>query len=275
MYKDITEAEIVASMVGREISDYYNQQEHTRGEEMLRVENLTVKGVFEDVSFTAYKGEILGFAGLVGAGRTEVMETIFADRKKTSGKLFIKGVETDLKDSKDAIRHKIGFATEDRRRTGLMLEASVRNNIVLPSLTRTEKKGGFLNPKWEKEACDEYFKKLSIKAPGIDAIIKNLSGGNQQKVILAKWLVAESEIMILDEPTRGIDVNAKAEFYALMNEFVESGGCIIMVSSELPEILGVADRVIVMREGRVSGELNKNEMSELNIMKLASVHSEA
>jgi ABC-type sugar transport system ATPase subunit len=262
-------------MVGRKISDYYNKQQHIRKEEMLRVEGLTVKGVFEDVSFAAYKGEILGVAGLVGAGRTEVMETIFADKKKASGKVFIKGKEIELKNSREAIANKIGFATEDRRRTGLMLEASVKNNIVLPSLRRKAMKKAFVNPKWEKKVCDEYFGKLDIKTPGRETIIKNLSGGNQQKVILAKWLVAESEILILDEPTRGIDVNAKSEFYNLMNEFVDAGGCIIMVSSELPEILGVADRVIVMREGHLSGELNRAEMSELNIMQLASIQSEA
>ena len=275
LYEDITESEIVASMVGRKISDYYNKQQHIRKEEMLRVEGLTVKGVFEDVSFAAYKGEILGVAGLVGAGRTEVMETIFADKKKASGKVFIKGKEIELKNSREAIANKIGFATEDRRRTGLMLEASVKNNIVLPSLRRKAMKKAFVNPKWEKKVCDEYFGKLDIKTPGRETIIKNLSGGNQQKVILAKWLVAESEILILDEPTRGIDVNAKSEFYNLMNEFVDAGGCIIMVSSELPEILGVADRVIVMREGHLSGELNRAEMSELNIMQLASIQSEA
>lgn len=275
LFKDITETEIVANMVGREISDYYNQQEHTRKKEMLRVENLTVEGVFRDVSFTAYQGEILGVAGLVGSKRTELMETIFADRKKTSGAVYVKGEEVHFRSPKDAIAHKIGFVTEDRRRTGLMLETSIKNNVVLPSLKMTKRKGGFLNPKWEKKVCDEYFGKLKIKAPNMNTLIKNLSGGNQQKVILAKWLVAQSEILILDEPTRGIDVNAKAEFYGLMNAFVEEGGCIVMVSSELPEILGVSDRVMVMREGVKCGELAKEEATEYRIMQLASIQSEA
>lgn len=276
LFADITETEIVTNMVGREITNYYNKQKHERQEEMLRVDGLCSGTAFSDVSFTAYKGEILGFAGLVGAGRTEVMETIFGYRKKTSGKLYVKGQEVELHNPREAIQHKIGFVTEDRRRTGLMLEASVKNNIVVPSIKRMAKHHFFVDFKWEKDVCKEYFLKLKIKAPGGDTIIKNLSGGNQQKVILAKWLVAQSEILILDEPTRGIDVNAKAEFYGLMNEFVKVGGCIVMVSSELPEILGVADRVIVMREGRVSGEINdKAEMTEYSIMQLASVHSGA
>ncbi|HIW50075.1 MAG TPA: sugar ABC transporter ATP-binding protein [Candidatus Blautia intestinavium] len=276
LFKDITEAEIVTNMVGREITNYYNKQEHHRQEEMLRVEGLSSGNVFSDISFSAYKGEILGFAGLVGAGRTEVMETIFGYRKKTEGKVFVKGKEVNINNPREAIMHKIGFVTEDRRRTGLMLEASVRSNIVLPSVKRMAKNNCFVDFKWEKDVCKEYFLKLQIKAPSGETIIKNLSGGNQQKVILAKWLVAQSEILLLDEPTRGIDVNAKAEFYGLMNEFVKEGGCIVMVSSELPEILGVADRVIVMREGHVSGEIDdKEEMTEYSIMQLASVHSGA
>lgn len=275
MIADTTEQEIVSNMVGREIADYYNKQEHERKDEMLRVEGLTINGVFQDISFSAYRGEIVGFAGLVGAKRTDVMECIFGAHKADAGKVFLEGKEVRFESPKDAIAHKMGFVTEDRRSTGLMLQASIRENAVLPSLPRTQRKMGFLNPKWEKETTMEYYKRLRIKAPSMQTIVSTLSGGNQQKVILAKWLIAQSSILLLDEPTRGIDVNAKSEFYALMNAFVEEGGCIVMVSSELPEILGVSDRVIVMREGRISGELSREEASEQSIIQLASIRSES
>lgn len=273
--EETNETEIVSNMVGREIADYYNKKEHTRGEEMLRVEGLTCKGVFENISFTAYKGEILGVSGLVGAKRTDVMEAIFGARKIDSGKVFLEGKEVHFKTPRDAIAHRVGFVTEDRRSTGLMLDAKICENEVLPSLPAHCKKGRILDKKWEKEVCEEYGMKLKIKAPGISSIVRTLSGGNQQKVILAKWLIAQSKVLLLDEPTRGIDVNAKSEFYALMNEFVENGGCIVMVSSEMPEILGVSDRVMVMREGRKSGELTREEANEQSIIQLASIHSGA
>jgi len=270
-----SEGEIVTNMVGREIQDYYNKKEHRISEEMLRVEGLTKEGVFRDISFSAYRGEILGIAGLVGSKRTDVLECIFGASEKNAGRIFIEGREVNFKSPRDAITHKVGFVTEDRRRTGLMLEAKLKDNAVLPSLTRTCKKFGILNPKWEKEAVGEYVGRLSIKTPSINTLVNILSGGNQQKVILAKWLIARSSVLLLDEPTRGIDVNAKSEFYALMNAFVEGGGCIVMVSSEMPEIIGVSDRIIVMREGRISGELSREDATEQNIIQLASLHSQA
>ncbi|KAF5073064.1 sugar ABC transporter ATP-binding protein [Anaerotignum sp.] len=271
---DVTEKELVASMVGREIQDYYNRQEHTAKEELLRVEGLTgKKGEFKNVSFRACAGEIIGFAGLVGAGRTEVMEAIFGAREYSSGKIFVSGKEVLFKNPIEAINAHIGLVTEDRRRTGLMLNAMIKNNIVLPSLTKNSKKFGFLDLKWEKEVSEDYVEKLKVRTPGINTEIANLSGGNQQKVILAKWLLANSKILILDEPTRGIDVNAKSEFYALMNAFVANGGCIIMVSSELPEVLGNSDRIIVMREGEIAGELHYKDATEQNVIELASLNS--
>lgn len=272
MTRETNERELVTSMVGREIKDYYNREDHVRGREMLRVENLCAGRDFQDVSFCAYAGEILGISGLIGAGRTEVMETIFGARKSESGRVFVEGQEVHFKSPRDAIAHKIGMVTEDRRRTGLMLEAMVKDNIVLPSLIFNHKKFGFLNTRWEDSISGEYVEKLRVKTPGIRTTVANLSGGNQQKVILAKWIVAHSNILILDEPTRGIDVNAKSEFYGLMNDFVDRGGCIIMVSSELPEILGVSDRILVMREGRITGELGRNA-TEQEIIELASLHS--
>ena len=275
MVKDVTEKQIVASMVGREMGDYYNKHEHTRGKEMLRVEGLTRKGVFENISFSAYAGEIVGFSGLVGAGRTEVMEAIFGATHIDSGKIYLEGQEVHFNSPKDAINAKVGLVTEDRRRTGLLLQKKIKENISLPSLPYHKSSIGFVDTKWEIDVAEEYMKKLKIKAPNIDTILSTLSGGNQQKVILSKWLVANSRVLILDEPTRGIDVNARSEFYTLMNDFVEAGGAIIMISSELPEVLGVSDRVIVMRGGKITGELSREEATEQSIMALASYTSDA
>ncbi len=275
MVKDVTEKQIVNSMVGREMGDYYNKHKHTRGKEMLRVENLCQEGVFQDISFTAYAGEILGFSGLVGAGRTEVMEAVFGATKIDSGKIFLEGKEVEFSNPKQAIAHNVGLVTEDRRRTGLLLAKNIVENTSLPSLSAHCKKLGFVNKAWEKQMAKEYMEKLKVKAPDMYTILSTLSGGNQQKVILGKWLAADSNILILDEPTRGIDVNARSEFYALMNDFVENGGAIIMISSEMPEIIGVADRVIVMREGRISGEVTADEINEQNLINLASITSDA
>ena len=275
MVADVTEKQIVASMVGREMGDYYDKHDHKPGKEMLRVEGLTREGVFKDISFTAYAGEILGFSGLVGAGRTEVMEAIFGATPIDSGKVFVKGEEVHFKNPKEAIAHKVGLVTEDRRRTGLLLEKNIIENTSLPSLPFHAKKFGFVNKEWEKEQAQKYKDSLRVKAPDLKTILGTLSGGNQQKVILGKWLAADSEILILDEPTRGIDVNARSEFYALMNDFVENGGAIIMISSEMPEIIGVANRVLVMREGKISGELSGDEINEQRIISLASITSDA
>ncbi len=271
MVAETNEKELVASMVGREMGDYYNRQQHTRGKEMVRVENLSRKKEFKNISFSAYAGEILGVYGLIGAGRTEVMETVFGARMPDAGKIYVMGEEMGFKSPRDAIAKGIGMVTEDRRRTGLMLEKSVKENMVLPSIPMHQRKGGWANPRWEEEISLEMKDALGVKTPGIESLVKNLSGGNQQKVILAKWLIARSDILILDEPTRGIDVNAKSEFYALMNKFVAEGGCIVMISSEMPEVIGVSDRVIVMHEGHLTGELNGEDITEHNIIQLANM----
>jgi len=272
--KDVTEGQIVSSMVGRELNDYYDKHQHTPGKEMLRVEHLCKKGVFENISFHASAGEIVAFSGLIGAGRTETLQAIFGATNVTSGKIFLYGEEVQIPMPADAIRKKIGFVTEDRRRTGLLLAKPIHENIGLPNLP-AHAKNGLVNLQWEKKVSTEYKDKLRIKAPSINTRTGNLSGGNQQKVILSRWLAAESRVLILDEPTRGIDVNARSEFYTLMNEFVENGGSIIMISSEMPEIIGIADRVYVMREGRISGELSAAEISEMNLISLASATSDA
>lgn len=273
LIEETDENEIVHRMVGREIHDYYNRQVHAPGRERLRVENLRRDKEFKDVSFAAYAGEILGFAGLVGAGRTEVMETIFGARKPDAGLIYVDQEVQHFQSPKEAIAKHLGMVTEDRRRTGLMLRQSVEDNLVLPSLEHRKKGMGGVDRKWCREIVQEMIALLRIRTPSAETCIANLSGGNQQKVILARWLAAESQILILDEPTRGIDVNAKSEFYALMNDFVAKGGCILMVSSELPEILGISDRILVMREGQISGELSAAEATEEAIIRLATLGS--
>lgn len=274
MIKDTDEKEIVANMIGREnLTDYYNRHEHPIGEEVFRIENFTRGKAFKNVNFYLKKGEIVGFYGLVGAGRTEVMEAIFGVTGRDSGKIYLHGNEVNFARPSEAIANGFGFVTEDRRSTGLLLEKPISENIGLPSLV-AHANNGLVNVKWEKEVSLEYKDKLSIKTPDISTITATLSGGNQQKVILAKWLAADSKILILDEPTRGIDVNAKSEFYALMYQFVENGGSIIMISSEMPEIIGIADRVYVMREGEIRGELMANELSEKALIGAASITSE-
>ncbi len=266
---EVSEQTIVNSMVGRELGAFV-KHDHEAGKEMLRVEHLCQEGVFDDISFHANAGEIVAFSGLVGAGRTEVMEAIFGATKLTSGKIFLEGQEISIKSPHVAIANKIGLATEDRRRTGLLLRKSIEENIALPNLPFHAKNGVFVNVPWEKQTSSEYMKSLDIKAPNIATLCGNLSGGNQQKVILSKWLAAGVKVLILDEPTKGIDVNARAEFYELMNNFVESGGCIVMVSSDMPEVIKIADRVYVMCEGKITGEIQKDEINELNMITLAS-----
>lgn len=271
---ETTEEEIVSNMVGRDIGSYYNRRQHNPSEEVVRVESLTKNGVFENVSFYACRGEIVAFSGLVGAGRTEVMEAIFGATKYNSGKISLFGEEVSFKSPSDAIKKKVGFVTEDRRITGIMVQKNVKENISLPSIKENSRQGIFLDKSWENAVAEKSVDTLSIKTPHVNSIISTLSGGNQQKVILARWLVNNSEILILDEPTRGIDVNAKSEFYALMNNFVANGGCIIMVSSEMPEVIGVSDRVYVMREGRISGECKGEDINEQQLIKLASITSD-
>jgi len=266
--KDVNEQTIVNSMVGRELGAYVKVN-HEGREEVLRAQDLTRKGVFKNVNFHANAGEIVAFSGLVGAGRTEVMEAIFGATKITSGKVFLYGEEVQIKNPEDAIVKKVGLATEDRRRTGLLLAKSIQENIALPNLP-FHAKYGFVNVPWEKQTSEDYMEKLKIKAPDIQTLCGNLSGGNQQKVILSKWLAAGIKLLILDEPTKGIDVNARAEFYALMNQFVDDGGCIVMVSSDMPEVIKIADRAYIMSEGQITGELVSEEITELNLISLAS-----
>lgn len=268
---DVTEDEMVTMMVGREIKNYYYKaliNYNVEQKVVLETKNLTRNGYFDNVSFKLYQGEILGVAGLIGAGRTEIVRAIFSADRADSGFTYINGTNVTKKTSKDIIKLGVGLIPEDRKQQGLLLEKNLKENISLASLYENSKKG-FINFSWEQQSSKEYIKKLKIKTPSENFITKNLSGGNQQKVVIAKWLLANSNILIMDEPTRGIDVNAKSEIYYLMKLFVENGGSIVLISSELTEIIGCSNRVIVIRDGKLTGTLEK-DITEENIMKLAS-----
>lgn len=268
---DIDEERMIALMVGREITQFYYKSEvPPRDEVVLEVNHYTRNGAFTDVSFSLRRGEILGVAGLIGAGRTEVMRAIFGADPVDSGECILYGKPVQFTQPRQAIKAGIGLIPEDRRNQGLLLAKSVKENTSLASLDVNSKRG-FLDFKWEQEVAAAYINALRTKTPSENTLTRSLSGGNQQKVVIAKWLVAQSKILIMDEPTRGIDVNAKVEIYLLMKEFVEKGGSIIMVSSELPEVLGVSDRIMVMREGRVAGFISGQGASEKDIMQLASI----
>lgn len=248
--------ELIRNMVGRSIDQEFPKRECCYGDTLLEVKNISRKGILEDISFMVRKGEVLGIAGLVGAGRTELVRAIFG-ADKFEGEIYINGKEIKIKSPKDAIRNKIALVTEDRKLQGLVLKSSVAKNITMANLKNITLYGLVMINK-EKKVALEYIDKLSIKTPSIDQTCVNLSGGNQQKVVLAKWLYLDSDILILDEPTRGIDVGAKHEIYLIINKLVKMGKAVIMISSEMPEVLGMSDRIIVMHKGRVTGEFENN-----------------
>ena len=240
----------------------------------MRVEGLTRRGVFEDISFTARAGEVVGLAGLVGAGRTEVVRAIFGADPVDAGRILIDGQEVTIRSPRDAIDHGIALLTEDRKGQGLILIFDVRENISLPVLDRLSR-GQLTNEGRERELAAGFIDRLAIKASSQEQLALNLSGGTQQKVVLSKWLAAEARVIIFDEPTRGIDVGAKAEIYAIINELAAQGDTIIMVSSELPEILAMSDRVLVMQGGRIRGELSRAEATQERIMAFATGSDES
>ena len=223
----------------------------------------------KNVSLTLRRGEVLGIAGLVGAGRSELVETIFGLYPKTGGEIFLNGKKADIKNPKEAIKNKIALITEDRKLTGLNLIASVKENISIVSLSKMSKKG-IIDKKRENEVAEKYIKELKIKTPNGNAIVGNLSGGNQQKVVLAKWLLDEPEIIIFDEPTRGIDIGAKRDIYLLINELAKEGKAVIVISSEMAEVMGISDRIAVMCEGQLKGMIQREEFSQELIMSYAS-----
>jgi ribose transport system ATP-binding protein len=261
--------EIVRMMVGRQLGERFPEREVPAGDEKLRVENLASEGSFSGISFSVKKGEILGVAGLMGAGRTEIMEALFGYRKITAGKIFIDGKETRIHRPTDAIRAGIGFITEDRKSKGLVLGMSVEENVTLACLKRISKRG-VISKKEEARFADGMIGKLHVKTSGRDQAVKSLSGGNQQKIVIGKWLGIRPEILILDEPTRGVDVGAKKEIYHLMDELTKEGVTIIMVSSELEEVLGMSDRIMVICEGKLAAVLDRNEADQEKIMQAAT-----
>ena len=266
--KDIDRQKLITMMAGRELKESYPSRISRIGEEALRVEHLTGNGD-HDISFTLHRGEILGFAGLVGAGRTELMRVIYGADPIESGKIFVNGKETNIRTSQQAIRHGIGYIPEDRKAHGAFLRMSIKWNVVVNNL-RGISKGPFVDEKLENQIAEDYEEKFQIKTPSLEQRVENLSGGNQQKVVIAKTLAANSEIIIFDEPTRGIDVGAKQEIYKLMNQLAGEGKAIIMVSSDMPELLGMSDRIITIYEGRKTGELAKSEFDQNYILDLAS-----
>ena len=266
--KETNVDELVRKMVGREITDYYPEKMATIREVVFEAENLS-GGLFKDVSFEVRSGEILGFAGLMGAGRTEVMRAIFGLDGLQSGQIKVNGEVLKINTPSDAIAHGIGFLTEDRKEEGLVLDFSIKDNITLPS-TKDFIHRGLFDDKIATEFVRQLYKRLSVKATDEEQVVGDLSGGNQQKVVLAKWIGIAPKVLILDEPTRGVDVGAKREIYQLMNELAERGVPIIMVSSDLPEVLGVSDRIAVMHEGKIAGFLDKKEATQEKIMQLAT-----
>ncbi|WP_096187182.1 sugar ABC transporter ATP-binding protein [Evansella halocellulosilytica] len=261
--------EIVKMMVGRELGGRYPDHDLTPGDVKLEVKNLTRKGEFESVSLTVHEGEILGISGLMGAGRSELVETIFGYRKADAGELLINGKKQVFKSPNQAIQKGIGFVSEDRKSKGLIVDFSVRDNISLTNLSEISS-SSWLSSQRELELCQKLVEKLSIRTSGPAQQAKSLSGGNQQKVVIAKWLGTRPKVLILDEPTRGVDVGAKKEIYTIMNELAKEGVAIIMVSSELPEVIGLSTRVAVMFEGKLMKILDRSDLSEEKIMHYAT-----
>ncbi|WP_313654151.1 sugar ABC transporter ATP-binding protein [Pantoea sp.] len=265
-----TRQSLITQMVGRELTQLFPKFNSAIGDEVLTVRNLSCRDRFTDVSFSVRRGEILGVAGLVGAGRSEVMESLFGMESFDSGEILIDGVPVTIDSPSTAIEKGMAFLTEDRKKSGLFLVLSVMENMSIVNMPEYSGKSGFVSHVKMAQDCMDQIRRLNIKTPTMDQIINNLSGGNQQKVLIARWLLAQPKILILDEPTRGIDVGAKAEIYRLISELANRGVAIIMVSSELPEILGMSDRVMVMHGGRITGILDKEDADQETILSLAS-----
>jgi len=265
--ENLNQEKIIKLMVGREITDMFPKVKCKIGSTVLKVEGLCSGREVKNVSFEVHKGEILGFAGLVGAGRTETMETIFGMRRKTGGKIYKDGVEINISSPEDAIGNKISLLTEDRRGNGIVGLLSVKENTVLANLKAY---GMPLNHKRMVEDTQKYIDQIRVKTPSMETPIQNLSGGNQQKVLIGRWRLTDPDVLIVDEPTRGIDVGAKAEIHEQLSQLAKQGKAIIVVSSEMPEVMGVADRIVVMHEGAVTGVVSRDEMTQELIMRYAT-----
>lgn len=267
--KEIDQNFLVQQMVGREISQMFPKEPVSIGETVLKVDNITKEGVFENVSFDLKRGEILGMAGLIGAGRTEVALSIFGRYKVDSGDIWLNGEKVSISNPRSAITHRIAYVPEDRKGQGLDLNSRIRDNISISNMDRVGQ-GGIVNTEKENELVEEMIKVLRIKTPSAMQLAGNLSGGNQQKVVLAKWISRDIDVLILDEPTRGVDVGAKEEIHKLIIELAKKGIGIIMISSELPEVMGMSDRILVMHEGKVTGILDAEGVTQEAVMEKAT-----
>lgn len=265
---DVSKSELIHMMVNRELGEQFPKRTIQKGNEILRVENLNREGILKNISFSLFQGEILGIAGLLGSGRTELARAIFGADKFESGKIYVKGKKSKVNSPRDAIDLDIGLLTEDRKTEGLVLNLSLKENICLPSIERFSK-FGFVESKKENEETEKYIKDLRIKATNQDQKVMYLSGGNQQKVVVSKWLCCKADILIFDEPTRGIDVGSKQEIYQLMNQLTAEGAAIIMISSDLPEILGMSDRILVMHQGSIINEFSGKNATQEKILQSA------
>ena len=272
--KDSTKDDIINMMVGRVIYEDPKTESQVAPDApvVLKVEHLNAGRMVKDVSFELHKGEILGFSGLMGAGRTETARALFGADPKDSGDIYVNGQKVEIKTPQDAVKCGIGYLSEDRKRFGIVVDKTVAENSTMATMENFMK-GIFIDKKKEKDVAQEYVEALKTKTPSVDQLVVNLSGGNQQKVVIAKWLVRDSDILIFDEPTRGIDVGAKSEIYHLMNELVAEGKSIIMISSEMTEILRMSDRIVVMCEGRKTGELGIEEATQERIMHAATLRN--
>ncbi len=267
---ELDEAALIRMMVGREITDVFPKLEAKIGETLLEANHITREdGRVKDVSINVRRGEILGIGGLVGAGRSELVEGIFGMHRLSGGEIIVKGKKVTVHAPKDIIKEGVALVTEDRKVTGLNLTGSVNDNISMVAIRKTLVNGLYSKVKARK-LSKEYIDMLKIKTPSGDQIVGNLSGGNQQKVVISKWLLNDPDVIIMDEPTRGIDVGAKRDIYLLIGSLVQQGKAVIIISSEIPELMGVCDRIVVMAEGHLSGELSREEFSQESIMRLAS-----
>lgn len=267
---DVTTDAIIKMMVGREVSNLFPKEDVSIGMPLLEVKGLKLDGVFDDISFTVHAGEIFGIAGLVGSGRSNVAEALFGVTTADTGNIRIEGREVSITSPADAMREGMAFLTEDRKETGCFLPLSVLENMQIAALHNDYVNMGLVDQKAINTQCTDMQTKLRIKTPDLDERIENLSGGNQQKVLIARWLITKPKILILDEPTRGIDVGAKAEIHRLISQLAGQGVAVVMISSELPEVLGMSDRIMVMHEGHITGILDRSEADQVKIMKLAA-----
>jgi len=268
--EDVSFDDIVRMMVGRELGNRFATRNHEIGEVVLEVENLQLADVFSDVSFNVRAGEILGISGLMDAGRTEILETIFGYRNKDQGKIKLHGKQLNIKHPSDAVNAGLAFISEDRQAKGAIIGASIRENISLTNMETISSKAGIISTSKERKLAQDLIEKLQVNTVNMNQEVKRLSGGNQQKVVIAKWIGINPKVLLLDEPTRGVDVGAKQEIYQIMNELSKNGAAIIMVSSELPEILGVSDRVMVIHEGEVTGMFDREDADQEIIMTAAA-----